>query len=90
MRTAEGLVSDLRALGRTDDEIRIVANVTHGGRLVDRVEEILSGKVELKVKPHVEPQEPVVDAPEEPEHVDEGVQVPEPVSDATRRKSRML
>lgn len=58
MRTAEALVRDMRALGRPDDQIIIVAGATHGGRLLARTKELLSmdPKKAAKLAPKVEPE----------------------------------
>lgn len=45
-RSAAGLIKDLRKNGRSDDQIRIVARVTHDGTLQSEVERLLSMSVD--------------------------------------------
>lgn len=101
MRKAEDMIKDLRGLGRTDEQISIVASASHGGRLKDEVTRILAlspGEQEALLtrgRQHdvVEPQEPEV-----AEEVPEGITVPDDSLDepldpkpvARQQKRRML
>ena len=43
-RTPQAMVDDLRAIGRTDEQIKSVARAVRGGAWVDEVYAILGGK----------------------------------------------
>lgn len=57
MRTAEALVSDLLAMGRSRSQILTVARTTHGGKLFERVSELLGLTEEEMKKQLPAPQE---------------------------------
>ena len=50
MRTAEDMIADLRAHGRSDEQILAVAAVAHGGRLKPEVEQLLGSPAGAAIK----------------------------------------